>query len=183
MGLLAVALVSAAACVEERILETQALVVTETLPCDAARGRAETINTYRVMLFEVAEGAPAEDRCGPCLREGRCTLREMVCGCGPSHLVPNTFEINRDLEGLRFRDLPPGIEICLGLVAADVPSLPPTDRREQCDCSTVITPDAIPRMCGASPISGTVEENAPAIVILAECRDRLPCALAAIPPP
>jgi hypothetical protein len=161
------------------------LVVAESTACTALREvRRETVNSYRVMLFEVAAGAPEEDRCGPCLREGRCPLREMVCGCGPSH-VPTTFQINRELEGLRFRDLPPGIEICLGLVGADVPSLPPTERREECDCSSVITPDATARLCGVSPFSGTVEENAPAIVIDAECRSpTLPfCPLALVRPP
>jgi len=179
-----VAIVLLGGCVEERVIETQALIVAETRDCDAVIAAHDTVNSYRVMLFEMERASDEFSMCRACLLDGTCALREMVCGCGPSR-VPDTLVLNHEVEGLRFPNLRPGREYCLGFVAADVPGLAPRARAEECDCADVTGSGvgAVPRVCGISPLTGRVEENSPAFIIAADCPLDRPCALAAIRPP
>src|SRR5688572_16979433 len=86
---------AATACVQERVIETQALIV--ALNCeDLPDPPDNTVNTYRVMLFEMPPGASDSSMCRPaCMLDGTCPLQEMVCACGRDQ-VPETFGLNRE---------------------------------------------------------------------------------------
>jgi len=170
--------VAATGCVDEQVVETQALVFAESRRCEMAAAAGDTVNAYRVVLYEFGGSDPDSTMppCVSCLTEGRCRPVSVVCGCGPD-TPPQTVPLNGQVGGLRFAGLDPGRRYCIAAAAFDVPgpSVPPSRRAQVCSCEHegVDLADVV-RLCGVTPFPGVVDENAPAIVLPVECSPDCP---------
>lgn len=171
----AMALGSLFGCAEGALFETQVLVVAETESCEDARmSRPEPgMNVYQVAVYALDPAAavnPDEPACVRCRRPSEaCELVELRCGCGEFQRL-GTTGINRGLAGLQFPSLDPDRAHCVQFSAFSVPEVRATGETQECDCAfggVDLTGRA--RMCGISPFAGSVAENAPALVVSADC--------------
>jgi hypothetical protein len=166
----ALLLVLAAGCANDRVVETQVIVLAETELCDLATTAVVrdmdmrfAVNAYRVALFEFTPEGPVDPlSCRTCIAEGRCPRIEESCLCDQPR-PPRALDLNNALAGLRFESLDPDIRYCFLLQGFGM--FPPPD---PCTCDALDVENT--RLCGASFLPGGVEENSTATLIPVECR-------------
>lgn len=165
------------ACTEEVLFETQVLVIAETENCEEARAErpVPTMNAYQVAVLALDENAVTaadEVPCGRCVNSGACEVVDLRCSCGRPRLL-STNAINEALDGLRFPSLEPTQQYCVVLSSFSVPEVRRPDGESECPCNFGdVNLTGRGRMCGVSPFPSSVQENAPAVVIAAECSNR-----------
>lgn len=169
----------AAGCKAERVVETQTLVFAESRACMESRDvLGFGMNAYVVRLYEFTPAETPSSMVAPCLdcfATGRCRPARTQCRCG-ARVPVGTLALNQELANLRFADLDPNKRYCVGLLAFDAPGLmpPPGTPPGPWDCACA-SPDAgavAPgplRLCGLSPFPGSLDENAAAIIVSADC--------------
>jgi hypothetical protein len=163
-----VLLTALAACADERVVETQAIVFADTELCERAVLMGLTTNGYRATLYEYVppDDPAAPQGCAACLLDGRCIPLAESCVCDQPR-APVTLNLNGALAPLRFEDLDADVSYCVLLRGYAQPGIG-VPRPEVCGCEAL--DGAATRLCGVSAFPGTVAENSTAFIIPMECR-------------